>query len=53
MDEKFGVHAVGGYTPFHFDITDYVQTGAENLIVLLVDNRKRDDVPPDPGPLTI
>ena len=45
-----GQHAVGGYTPFHFDITDFVEKGKENQITLLVDNRRREDVPPDPGP---
>ena len=45
-----GQHAVGGYTPFHFDITDFIKKGADNQITLLVDNRKREDVPPDPGP---
>ena len=45
-----GQHEVGGYTPFHFEITDYINKGANNQITLLVDNRKREDVPPDPGP---
>ncbi len=45
-----GQHSVGGYTPFHFDISGFVTYGTENLVTLLVDNRKRDDVPPDPGP---
>lgn len=45
-----GQHAVGGYTPFHFDITNFVEKGKENQITLLVDNRRREDVPPDPGP---
>lgn len=45
-----GQHAVGGYTPFHFDITSFVEKGKENQITLLVDNRQREDVPPDPGP---
>lgn len=45
-----GQHSVGGYTPFHFDITDYVRKGVQNQITLLVDNRRRADVPPDPGP---
>ncbi|MBX2874886.1 MAG: DUF4982 domain-containing protein [Saprospiraceae bacterium] len=45
-----GQHAVGGYTPFHFDITAFVEKGKENQITLLVDNRRREDVPPDPGP---
>ena len=45
-----GQHKVGGYTPFHFDITEFVIKGVNNQVTLLVDNRKRDDVPPDPGP---
>lgn len=45
-----GQHAVGGYTPFHFDISDFVNYGEENQVTLLVDNRIREDVPPDPGP---
>ncbi len=44
-----GQHAIGGYTPFHFDITSFVKPGA-NKVALRVDNRRRDDVPPDPGP---
>ncbi|NRB47256.1 MAG: glycoside hydrolase family 2 protein [Saprospiraceae bacterium] len=45
-----GQHVVGGYTPFHFDITAFVEKGKENQVTLLVDNRRRADVPPDPGP---
>ncbi|WP_139955865.1 glycoside hydrolase family 2 protein [Flavicella sediminum] len=45
-----GQHAVGGYTPFHFDITNYVKKGEENQLTLLVDNRRNELVPPDPGP---
>ena len=44
-----GQHAIGGYTPFHFDITDSVHAG-KNLIALKVDNRKNPHTPPDPGP---
>ncbi|TWU32040.1 glycoside hydrolase family 2 protein [Novipirellula artificiosorum] len=44
-----GQHAIGGYTPFHFDITDFVERGG-NKVALRVDNRRRDGVPPDPGP---
>lgn len=47
---KVGTHNIGGYTPFHFDITNFVQKGQLNQLTLLVDNRKREDVPPDPGP---
>ncbi|RKR14854.1 beta-galactosidase [Maribacter vaceletii] len=45
-----GEHAVGGYTPFHFDITSYINKGQENQITLLVDNRRNEMIPPDPGP---
>ncbi len=45
-----GQHAVGGYTPFHFDITNFVTKGQENQITLLVDNRRNEMIPPDPGP---
>lgn len=45
-----GQHAVGGYTPFHFDISSFVKRGAVNQITLLVDNRRYDHIPPDPGP---
>jgi len=45
-----GQHAIGGYTPFHFDITDFVHSGNDNVVTLKVDNRKNPDVPPDPGP---
>ncbi|WP_460543671.1 glycoside hydrolase family 2 protein [Echinicola sediminis] len=45
-----GKHRTGGYTPFHFDITDYVKKGAQNQLTLLVDNRRSQVIPPDPGP---
>ena len=48
--EHVGHHAVGGYTPFHFDITDYVRFDESNQVTLRLDNRRRDDCPPDPGP---
>ena len=44
-----GQHEISGYTPFHFEITEYIEKG-RNQVTLLVDNRKRTDVPPDPGP---
>ena len=46
-----GQHAVGGYTPFHFDISDFIEYGGANQVTVLADNRKRNDVPPDPGPM--
>lgn len=46
-----GNFSVGGYSPFHFDITDFVNYGEKNLVTVLADNRRREDVPPDPGPM--
>jgi len=48
--KEVGVHKTGGYTPFIFDITDYVTPNADNQITLRVDNRKSEVTPPDPGP---
>ena len=48
--KQVGIHKVGGYTPFFFDISDYVKRGASNQITLLVDNRVSTITPPDPGP---
>ena len=45
-----GQHAIGGYTPFHFDVTDLIRRDGENTVALRVDNRVNPDVPPDPGP---
>jgi len=35
----------GGYTPFSYDITDYLQDG-ENLLTVQVDSTERPDIPP-------
>ncbi|WP_068471724.1 glycoside hydrolase family 2 protein [Saccharicrinis aurantiacus] len=45
-----GEFAVTGYTPFHFDISNFVNRGASNQITLMVDNRRNKNIPPDPGP---
>ena len=42
--EKIGVHE-GGFTPFHFDITDRVKDGANFVIVRVNDDRKPENVP--------
>lgn len=43
-----GTHSIGGYTPFHFDITDAIHTdGRPNEILLSADNRLNPAVPPD------
>jgi beta-galactosidase len=42
-----GEHATGGYTPFHFDITQYVKPNQENTLVVFLDNRVDKDIPPD------
>ncbi|WNJ19853.1 glycoside hydrolase family 2 TIM barrel-domain containing protein [Pontibacter sp. G13] len=44
---KVGTHNVGGYTPFHFDITDFVELGGTNEILLSVDNRRYTQIPPE------
>lgn len=36
----------GGYTPFSFDITDYVDPGGENLLTVHLDSTERADIPP-------
>ncbi len=45
-----GQHGIGGYTPFHFDISNYAERGKLNQITVLCDNRRSEVVPPDPGP---
>lgn len=45
-----GKHGTGGYTPFHFDITGYIDKGKDNQVTVLADNRRSMVVPPDPGP---
>ncbi|QEK51719.1 beta-glucuronidase [Pedobacter aquae] len=42
--KKLGIHK-GGFTPFHFDVTDLLKSG-ENSVVLKVDNtRRKEEVP--------
>jgi len=36
----------GGFTPFHFEITDHVNWNAENLLAVKVDSTERADIPP-------
>lgn len=36
----------GGYTPFSFDITDYIHEDAPNRVTVYVDSRERPDIPP-------
>jgi beta-galactosidase len=47
-EKEVGEHK-GGYTPFTFDITDYVTLGEDNLISVRVDSRERKDIPPYGG----
>ncbi|MTI60157.1 MAG: glycoside hydrolase family 2 protein [Firmicutes bacterium] len=44
--QKVGEHK-GGYTPFSFDITDYVELAKENLLAVRVDSTQRKDIPPE------
>ncbi len=46
---KVGTHSVGGYTPFYYDITNFVKRGSKNQITILADNRQSEVSPPDPG----
>ncbi|MEO0732640.1 MAG: glycoside hydrolase family 2 TIM barrel-domain containing protein [Bacteroidota bacterium] len=43
-----GQHAVGGYTPFHFDVTEFVRPGDTAIIVVKADNSANEYTPPDP-----
>ncbi|HHT90820.1 MAG: glycoside hydrolase family 2 protein [Limnochordia bacterium] len=36
----------GGYTPFSVDLTDQIDLDRENTMVVKVDSRERDDIPP-------
>lgn len=36
----------GGYTPFSYDITDYIKEDGENLLVVHLDSCERHDIPP-------
>ncbi|WP_297089715.1 glycoside hydrolase family 2 TIM barrel-domain containing protein [uncultured Draconibacterium sp.] len=45
--KKAGAHAISGYTPFHFDITDLININGENKVSIKLDNRKTDQIPPD------
>lgn len=48
VNGKFvGEHVLGGYTPFHFDITDSVIVNQTNTIAVKLDNRLDNQVPPD------
>jgi beta-galactosidase len=36
----------GGFTPFSFDITDYIDENGENLLTVSLDSHERKDIPP-------
>ncbi len=36
----------GGYTPFSFDLTDYIDPDGENLLTVHLDSTERADIPP-------
>ncbi len=42
---RVGEHE-GGFTPFSFDLTDYVDEKGENLLVVRLDSTERPDIPP-------
>lgn len=39
----------GGYVPFSYDITEYMNEAGENLLEVSVDSRERPDIPPHGG----
>ncbi len=39
----------GGYTPFRFDLTDYIHWGTDNVLTVKLDSRERNDIPPFGG----
>ena len=39
----------GGYTPFSFDITDYLDDDGDNLLTVHLDSTERPDIPPFGG----
>lgn len=47
-DHRLGDHE-GGFTPFSFDITDYVREDGENLLSVRLDSTERPDIPPYGG----
>ncbi len=46
--KKIGDFKINGYVPFHFDISDAVNFGEENLIVIKADNSFDETIAPDP-----
>ncbi|WP_010134267.1 glycoside hydrolase family 2 protein [Ochrovirga pacifica] len=49
VNGKFvGENNLGGYTPFHFNITPYIKSGENNQILVKADNRFNKLVAPDP-----
>ncbi len=46
--QHVGRYAVNGYIPHHFDITDFVESGKKNVIVVLADHSFDPTIAPDP-----
>ncbi len=42
---KLGDHE-GGFTPFSFDLTDYLRENGENVLTVYLDSTERKDIPP-------
>lgn len=43
--QRLGIHE-GGFTPFSFEVTDYLKKEGQNLLVVLVDNKRgKDNIP--------
>ena len=48
LNENFLGEHKGGYTPFSFEITDYLNE-SENILTVMVDSTERKDIPPFGG----
>lgn len=46
VNQQFVGEHKGGYTPFQFDITQYLFLHKENLVTVVVDSTERKDTPP-------
>ncbi|GJM64348.1 glycoside hydrolase family 2 protein [Persicobacter diffluens] len=43
--KKVGLH-IGGFTPFNFDITDFLKEDGQNFVVVKVDNTRKEEAVP-------
>ncbi|MDZ7376055.1 MAG: malectin domain-containing carbohydrate-binding protein [candidate division KSB1 bacterium] len=46
VNGKFVGQHIGGYTAFRFDATDFIRCGADNRVLVKVDNSASNEIPP-------